>query len=72
MDYRFVELPATITAEQETYDPDLSPFADVLAESLGPWWSQLAKLIEGMVESAIQMLSVEIQAGKLNQIDKNC
>ena len=50
----------------------MSPFADIAAESLGPWCSQFANFIEGMIESTIQMLSVEVQVDMLNQRDKSC
>ena len=65
MDYKFVGLPATATKAEATYDPGESPFIDVLAANLSAWMTKFPYFLEGLIESSIQLLSLEIQVNKL-------
>ena len=68
LNYTFVGLPETATAREEyVRAPQNVPFQDVGGTSLDPWRSQMPKVVDGILESTIQLLSVEIQVNTLSQ-----
>ena len=69
MEYKLVGLPETVTAfaKECGAGPRSVLFYDVPADNLLAWRPQFANIIEGMIESTILLLRVEVQVKLLNQ-----